>query len=349
MFADLRAVRATVPSGVRQVSQPLRIFAGGLGRSGTTLITELLGRHHQIAGLAWETRFIVDADGLGELVWALSRDWAGPSTAGMKVQAFRQMMMHDLLEPEQHPYLSYDMLAHFERDHYWSTIGAFLRRVIRAEWCATGLSANRSFRVDAPVGHRHLTVTVTDAAPTRILPNVFAFEEIRALAAQLVDALFGDYARRLGRSSWVEKTPHNILSPFPRLLFPDCYVLHIVRDPRDVAVSIADGHSWGPESIRDAIDWVAAFYERWLVLRPDYLEDERYIEMRYEALVAEPCAELQKLCARLGLEFDPAMLANLPHASAVGRYATGMSDDDRAYLESNVAELAARAGLAEFQ
>ena len=45
-----------------------KVFVGGTGRSGTTLIQNILGRHDDIYALEKEMRFLTDPDGLNSLV-----------------------------------------------------------------------------------------------------------------------------------------------------------------------------------------------------------------------------------------------------------------------------------------
>jgi hypothetical protein len=47
-----------------QRALPRPIFIGGAGRSGTTLLYRLIGAHPDIYGFGFETRFLIDPDGL---------------------------------------------------------------------------------------------------------------------------------------------------------------------------------------------------------------------------------------------------------------------------------------------
>jgi len=88
-------------------------------------------------------------------------------------------------------------------------------------------------------------------------------------------------------------------------LLPNAKVIHLLRDPRDVARS-AIGMGWAGNVFHGLSLWIAT-EDGWAVAsarnRP------LVHEIRYEDLVTHPEATLTDLCAFLGLAFDPAMLA----------------------------------------
>ncbi len=56
--------------------------------------------------------------------------------------------------------------------------------------------------------------------------------------ARFIDRRFGGFLDKTGRSRFAEKTPSNCLRiPFIHALYPDCKMIHIIRDGRDVVDS----------------------------------------------------------------------------------------------------------------
>lgn len=329
--------------------QTKRIFVGGLGRSGTTIMAQLLGRHSDVFGLDWETRFIVDVDGLGDLVNGLSVNWAGPVTGGEKVRRFRRMMTRDLVERDAAPYEGYSMYDHFDAEHYDTTVRDFLDGLIEAEWPAFSMQSGRSLSITTQQDGEDVHIEVRTGQRSRILPRYFEGEEAARLAADFVDRLFGGRGRALGRRHWCEKTPHNILSPYPRLLFPDSYIVHMVRDPRDVVSSIGSGsHNWGGPDARMAAKWAEGFYKKWLDIRSQYQDDERYIEIFFEDFIAEPQKTMTLLCERIGLDPEPAMWEADLSRHNIGRHRTDLSRDDIDVIERDVIPLACSSGFARY-
>ena len=126
--------------------------------------------------------------------------------------------------------------------------------------------------------------------------------------ADVVAAPFRAYANCHGKPRWGDKTPIYVLSiPAIAGLFPDAKFVHLIRDGRDVALSylgmpMFEGGIW--HAAWRWRDWVTAGVRSGRSLAP-----ERYIEVRYEELVAQPETELRGLCTFLGLEFDERMLS----------------------------------------
>ena len=67
--------------------------------------------------------------------------------------------------------------------------------------------------------------------------------------ADLVRAIFEEYAKGKGKSRWGDKTPTYVLDlDLLCRLFPNCRVIHLVRDGRDVAVSLL-ATEWGSNNL----------------------------------------------------------------------------------------------------
>ncbi|MEZ5244093.1 MAG: sulfotransferase [Acidimicrobiales bacterium] len=143
-----------------------------------------------------------------------------------------------------------------------------------------------------------------------LAPDAVRAELDRQPPADLADAIRGTYraaARRMGTTRWGDKTPSYALCvPTIAALLPESVFVHLVRDPRDVAASYARA-GWGPRSMTAAGHaWrsrVAAATAAGRALGPS-----RYLEVRYEDLVAEPRTQLEAICRLVELAFDPRML-----------------------------------------
>ncbi len=112
---------------------------------------------------------------------------------------------------------------------------------------------------------------------------------------------------------FLEKTPSHALFLKEILeLLPDCRVIHLVRDPRDVtasllAASTSWGKGWAPKTANDAaLIWkkhVDAVEDAKALMRPD-----QFIELRYEDLHSNTAEHLQKLATFAELEWDEAAI-----------------------------------------
>lgn len=127
-------------------------------------------------------------------------------------------------------------------------------------------------------------------------------------AAVLLHTFYALYAQREGgKSRWGDKTPSYVLHiPLLAQLFPQAQFLHIIRDGRDIALSISEKLWGGGSAVYAAALWQA--YVTQARITGSRLPRTQYQEVRYEDLVATPRAVLQDLCAFLGEEFDERML-----------------------------------------
>ncbi len=102
-----------------------------------------------------------------------------------------------------------------------------------------------------------------------------------------------------GTERIVERTPlHALHAELIAEIYPDARFVHIIRDGRDVARSIAS-QPWGPDS-------VGAAAEEWrdcVAGGRAIAELPNYLELRYEDLLNEPRASVERIYAEL--EFEP--------------------------------------------
>jgi hypothetical protein len=184
---------------------------------------------------------------------------------------------------------------------------------------------------------------------------------------EAVAAVFAAYAAERGKSRWGDKTPLYMqhLDLLERL-FPDARFVHLIRDGRDAALSflsVPDGlmtAGWGhPRDARGfACQWATEIRAaRRLGAR---VGPDRYLELRYESLVAVPERALHAVCAFGDLEFDPGMLdyvgrtgsarkahqrrLNEPPRLGVRNWRTEMAPEDRSAFEAVAGSVLAALG-----
>jgi hypothetical protein len=121
----------------------------------------------------------------------------------------------------------------------------------------------------------------------------------------VLGAGFRLYADRNGKPRWGEKRPSLVLNLDAAFaMFPDAQYVNIVRDPRAVVASIRKvgrRHGWGAHGIPGGTDtWERSVRaaDRWRRRLPD----DRFLEVQYEHLVADPAAVLGRIVAFLGLD-----------------------------------------------
>ena len=194
---------------------------------------------------------------------------------------------------EQHPDMAIPPESYFpvsfwrRRDRYAGVGGGIDMAVL-----ATDLLRHdrfRAWRVDPELVRGELTGTAPDFA-----------EAIRRVYAL--------YASSHGKRRYGDKTPPFLMHM--RMLaeqFPEARFIHLVRDGRDVVLSLRD-QPFAPSSFTGAAEYWAGRVER-ARQAGERLGPGRYRELRYEDLVADPERRLRGLCEFVELEFRPEMLS----------------------------------------
>ena len=181
--------------------------------------------------------------------------------------------------------------------------------------------------------------------------------------AAFIDAFAARVRADAGKPRWAEKTPQNIRNlEWIGERFPQASIVHIIRDGRDVVCSMRqhpdwrwiDG-KWQKVLVPRSTEWYA---RRWLAdvaAGMAWRDDPRYVEVRYEDLVAEPQVVLRTICDGIGAGHDTQWLAGVGQADAadapddgqtkrpdyegavsaasVGRWRSDLSADERAEVE----------------
>jgi hypothetical protein len=134
----------------------------------------------------------------------------------------------------------------------------------------------------------------------------WAETEPTGVAPAILD-LYQLYAVEHGKPRAGDKTPAHVIyvEALARAL-PTARILHLVRDGRDVVPSLLDMH-FGPDRFgaatlfwRDRVSRGRAGGKR--------VGPQRYREIRYEDLVAEPDTVLKDVCEFFELPYEPSML-----------------------------------------
>lgn len=124
----------------------------------------------------------------------------------------------------------------------------------------------------------------------------------------IASALYAAVAERAGAAIAGDKSPNDL--NFVRILVktgvigPGTRVIHLVRDIRDVMVSLGET-GWGT-------DLEQYFPRQWsnsnLYVHGHFRERSEYLLLRYEELVTRPEQELERACAFLGVPFLASMM-----------------------------------------
>ncbi len=110
-----------------------------------------------------------------------------------------------------------------------------------------------------------------------------------------------------GKSFFTDKTPFNeIHLGLIALLFPKAPVIHLLRHPLDVVLSMFSHNMTHGFDCSVDLAGAAQYYARTMGLVAHYRREvqQRYLSVRYEDLVREPEAQLRRMLGLIGVGFD---------------------------------------------
>lgn len=123
----------------------------------------------------------------------------------------------------------------------------------------------------------------------------------------ILQTILSKYASKQGKTIWGEKTPaHLEYVPVIATLFPNARFICIVRDPRDVSLSLRKV-PWN----RGNVFHHARRWKRYIQMSQYYAQQyyPNFLEIKFEDLLANPESVIYTICSYLGLPFEVDMLA----------------------------------------
>jgi hypothetical protein len=153
---------------------------------------------------------------------------------------------------------------------------------------------------DGIVAHRRWADFNLDAEGFRTRVNDASPSQL----GEVLRIFYSMYAEQQGKPRWGDKTPLYVLNmPLISQLLPEAHFIHVIRDGRDVALSVRR-LSFGPDSIEEAALW----WKERIQKGQESGAELPYIEVRFEHLVGDPRRELERICGFIDLDFRPQML-----------------------------------------
>lgn len=154
-----------------------------------------------------------------------------------------------------------------------------------------------------------------------------------------IEAFYTLYAERNGKSRWGDKTPaYHAHMHLKEEIFPDARFIHVIRDGRDVALSVLK--MWEKSGVRgankgsfeDALRWWAARLDR---ARAESRSVQHYIEVRYEDLVLDTGPALRRISEFIELPWDESLVtfdgggsSTRPDEERLGRWRTALDPSE---------------------
>jgi hypothetical protein len=124
---------------------------------------------------------------------------------------------------------------------------------------------------------------------------------------EIINKIYEALANRAGKTRWGDKTPEYIKEVHRlNILFPGAKFIHVIRDGRDVCISLMQKRWRGTMAQNIARYWVE--YVGKGIKDGRNLQQGKYMEITYEDMVSNTKKALIKICEFLEVEYSPCML-----------------------------------------
>jgi hypothetical protein len=219
------------PPGIHRVTP---IFIGGTGRSGTTVLGDLLNEHSQVrTSNPTEIKFLANRGGFLDVVFgsmssnAENREKVSP----LHWRTYRERKARDRAARERR----------FQE---------FSSKLWEKWW-----------QIDAPPPHGPgLQAGISRDAFNSLLATFYQrmHRNTGKAARKFLDSFISSQSGHKGERYWAETTPMNI-SYARRLvqIYPEAKFIVMKRDPRDVIASLLK-KDWGPNTPLEGVEWIEA-------------------------------------------------------------------------------------------
>ncbi len=171
--------------------------------------------------------------------------------------------------------------------------------------------------------------------------------------AKIFQAFLEYEAQLQGKDRACDQTPQNILYIREILKhYPNAYIVHMVRDPR--AILLSQKNRWRRPFLSESIPIKEAI-RYWLNYHPitmsqlwkanvctanQFVDDKRMITLRYEDLLCNPEAEVEKICRFVGVTYSCDLL-NVPQMNSSSQ----RDQPDQRGIDKNRADSWKKGGL----
>jgi hypothetical protein len=225
------------------------VFVGGTGRSGTTVIGDLLANHSQIrTSTPIEIKFLTNRSGLVDVVFGYNQEIEKKSgkVSILNLRTYRKRKRK-------------------EKERFAKILAEFNKFIWEKWW-----------DIDAPPPHgRGLVSGISKMDLENLLARLERELKINRkwAARRFMSSFISKQFDSADEIYWVETTPMNIPEANKlQELFPNARFINMVRDPRDVIASLLT-KKWGPTTPLEGLDWIEsrliAGHEALSVIKPD--------------------------------------------------------------------------------
>lgn len=304
---------------------------GGSGRSGTTLLRRLMGRHEDVCEVP-EWRLPVDPGGLADFYVSVTGVWT-PLTYDAQYRRLATMLK--AVGPKNGWQRTYLRFINAVRATSCSSfnLGFAYGAVDAGRFCPSYETLAEKLLCDLKnFSYRSMwTGTPWLSSGNTVAAGPFDRDDLAGILGRFYRDVVADTLRARHKEHYLEKNTWYplVFDSFLKIV-PEAKLICIHRDPRDVVLSMSQ-QRWAPQNLVGAAQYYRAIMDRWYAVR-SMLPPGSYREVHFEDLVMTPETTLPQLADFAGIP-----LAKGPwhvNPGAIGRWEGRWSTAERQSVES---------------
>lgn len=319
------------------------VFIAGPGRSGTSVTRKILEKHSKVAALPFETRFLIDPDGIADFYNSYTKSWS-PYLADRKIKRLEAMLLN------------------LAGDSFFNKLVSRILKSINKKRCVLSPKIYSDWELEKyfPQYRKSVKELISEirkfsffcqwrgTESYKFYPKLYygsplKQNELRIILKKFLDKIIGGLLRSEKADVYVDDTPWNLLMANELFeLFDNPKIIHVLRDPRDVIASYRQ-QKWSPHDLDQAITYYKDIMEHWFNLKAN-IPSSSYYEFKLEDIVKNPEVIIKEMCQFIGLEYETQLSEIDLSKSHSGRWKEEFNEEEKKKLEETLGELITKLG-----
>lgn len=274
------------------------IFLGGTGRSGTTILRDILLQSPSIVGCSNEIRFTVDPQGIIDLYDVLTNSW-DPYRASTSLINFDNFVRKSISGNLFYALLRYALgkikISPIPYRHIRLNISIALM-LKEHEVFINSLHHSKSETIW--YGSKPFTFN-----PKLYETHIWNESDLSRIFTEHFSKFFSAMQpNKINNKYWLDDTPYCVLhAKSLKKVFPKAKFIHIYRDPRNVLASYLH-KVWGgnKKDVANIAHRIKTVYKK-INLEKNSISKDDYINIRFEELVENPKIILHSISEKLNI------------------------------------------------
>ena len=312
------------------------LLIGGVGRSGTNLLKDILSLHNKVFSLPFESRFTIDPDGVIP-TYALLREVWSPFISEKAIERLN-IFLNKLSQKNFLDKIAIYSSILFAKVGFEGNFKQYKEWELKKSFPNFKAHNNKLIN-DLKLLEYEGTWAGRKGSFTKKALNYVGYSnknnELDLIFNEYFYKMYQDLLTSKKKSLYVEDNTFNILyAKYYEQLLPGSFMVHMIRDPRDVVASYIK-QRWCPNDIKVAVKYYVELMERWFKIKKN-LNINFYSEIKLEDLCKNTNLVLNKLSNRLNIEFDKNFLNHDLSKSNTGRWIKDFDKNDQKFLNKEL-------------